>query len=200
MRPKLSRSAITIIALFIIVAGLAAGFVFNTHSEGFPGDILAGLQGKTGQSRSAGLHQDTMRGPARVIDGDTIEIGGARIRLQGIDAPEQAQRCATPSGKLWRCGRVATARLIAHLTGRSVSCAGRSPRSGIERDRYGRLIARCHVAGDDIGAWMVQSGWAFAYRRYSSDYSAAEARARQRGLGIWTGAVQPPWDWRQQKQ
>jgi endonuclease YncB( thermonuclease family) len=31
---------------------------------------------------------DTITGQASVIDGDTIEIHGKRIRLSGIDAPE----------------------------------------------------------------------------------------------------------------
>ena len=182
------------LGIFMIVVGFAAFFVFETQNQGVLSKISAQLQGKDIQSAPDASQQGALSGPARVIDGDTLEISGERIRLHGIDAPEQGQTCATPSGKRWTCGRVATAQLIEHLQGKSVACGG------IERDRYGRLIAICHVAGEDIGAWMVRGGWAFAYRRYSGNYIAEEADARRRGLGIWTGAVQPPWEWRQQSQ
>ena len=43
-------------------------------------------------------------GPARVIDGDTIEVHGLRIRLHGIDAPESRQLCRL-DGKPWQCGK-----------------------------------------------------------------------------------------------
>ncbi|MBP2534097.1 thermonuclease family protein [Agrobacterium tumefaciens] len=46
-------------------------------------------------------------GRASVIDGDTIEIQGQRIRLHGIDAPESAQVCNRANGKPYRCGREA---------------------------------------------------------------------------------------------
>ena len=61
--------------------------------------------------------QDVLTGPARVIDGDTVEIQGQRIRLHGIDAPETAQACTDGAGRSYRCGRAATDAL-AGLIGR----------------------------------------------------------------------------------
>ena len=43
-------------------------------------------------------------GPARIIDGDTLDIAGERIRLHGIDAPESRQSCVVGS-EVWRCGQ-----------------------------------------------------------------------------------------------
>jgi endonuclease YncB( thermonuclease family) len=50
-------------------------------------------------------------GTARIIDGDTIEAAGERIRLHGIDAPESKQTCEWP-GKTIPCGRLATLALM----------------------------------------------------------------------------------------
>ena len=45
----------------------------------------------------------TITGPARVIDGDTLGVSGQRIRLHGIDAPEKNQTCQI-EGTPWACG------------------------------------------------------------------------------------------------
>ena len=104
-------------------------------------------------------------GKPRVIDGDTIEIAGQRIRLHGIDTPEAKQLCEA-EGKPWRCGQEATFAL-ANIIGRTwVDCVER------DQDRYSRIIAVCKVGGpkgQDLGAWMVSEGWALAYRKYSKD-------------------------------
>ena len=63
-------------------------------------------------------------------------------------------------------------------------------------DRYGRMVATCTAGGDDLGAWLVENGWALAYRRYSLDYVDEEQRAQAGGLGMWRGAFVAPWDWR----
>lgn len=66
--------------------------------------------------------QDHIVGVASVIDGDTIEIHGQRIRLFGIDAPESSQLCARPGGERWRCGQRASLALADRIGRATVSC------------------------------------------------------------------------------
>ncbi len=132
-------------------------------------------------------------GVASVIDGDTIEVHGQRIRLHGIDAPESRQLCRL-DGKPWQCGKDAANALADKIARRPVTC------EDLGRDRYKRIIARCTVAGEDMGAWMVSQGWALAYRRYSLDYADEEAEARAARRGIWGSEFVPPWEWRRGKR
>ena len=132
-------------------------------------------------------------GQARVIDGDTIQISGERVRLQGIDAPETRQSC-TLSGVGWPCGQNAARMLTSVTDGQVVACKGN------KRDRYGRLIAVCYIGADDLNARMVRDGWALAYRRYGSEYVSQEVEARSAGSGIWRGQFVEPWEWRRQSR
>ena len=133
-----------------------------------------------------------LQGPARVIDGDTIDLEGVRIRLFGIDAPEHNQNCTDTRGRKWACGTFATEALSAVASG-NLSC------EELDRDRYGRVVARCFAGGRDIGAQMVAQGAAFAYRKYSTDYIALEARAESRGVGLWSGEAERPEAFRNHK-
>jgi endonuclease YncB( thermonuclease family) len=130
-----------------------------------------------------------LTGIVSVIDGDTIEMHGTRIRLHGIDAPEARQTCHK-AGKDWRCGKDAAWALEGLVRGKTVACAQR------DKDRYGRIVATCRIGRQDIGAWMVEQGWALAFRRYSSEYVVHEARARSGKRGMWAGSFEPPWEWR----
>ncbi len=132
-------------------------------------------------------------GQPRVIDGDTLEVAGQRVRVHGIDAPEIRQLCRR-DGEPWRCGMDATNALKAFLGNRPVSC------KELDRDRYRRIVAKCMVERTDIGGWMVTEGWALAYRRYSIDYVPHEAKARMARKGIWRGDFMPPWQWRKMKR
>jgi endonuclease YncB( thermonuclease family) len=135
-------------------------------------------------------------GKPRIIDGDTIDIAGQRIRLHGMDAPEAGQVCEA-EGKYWRCGQEATWAL-ANIIGRTwVTCMER------DKDRYGRIVAVCKVGGPrglDVGSRMVAEGWALAYRKYSKDYVGAEDAAKEASTGLWRGTFVPPWEWRRGKR
>ena len=93
----------------------------------------------------------TLSGVARVIDGDTIDVHGTHIRLNGIDAPESKQTCDL-NGQAYPCGQKATEALIVFLGARPVEC------SATGKDRYQRIIARCRVESTDLGNWMVEHG------------------------------------------
>ncbi len=143
---------------------------------------------------SAGFAEQPISGIATVIDGDTIEIHGTRIRLHGIDAPESRQECRRLDGTPWRCGQQAALALGGRIGHATVQCDGRS------QDRYRRLIAVCYLGNDDLNRWMVASGWAVAYRIYSMDYVADEKRAHDARLRIWSGTFEMPWEWRASKK
>ena len=130
-----------------------------------------------------------------VSDGDTIRSGQLRIRLHGIDAPERQQHCTTPDGARWACGnaaRDALKTLVASVA--ALDC------QITDVDRYGRLIMRCFAGEVDVGARLVRTGMALAYRRYADDYIADEEAARAARLGLWAGQFDAPWDWRRSKQ
>jgi len=137
--------------------------------------------------------QAEITGRATVIDGDTIEIHGERIRLDAIDAPESGQTCRR-DGEIWRCGQKAALALAEKIGQSTVRCEDRG------RGRYGRIIAICFARGEDLNAWLVAQGWALAYRRYSTEYVSQEEAARAAGLNIWRGEFVAPWEWRRGKR
>ena len=129
-------------------------------------------------------------GRASVIDGDTIEIHGQRIRLWGIDAPESRQLCHV-QGKPWRCGQRSALALSDWIGQRTVACAER------DRGRYGRVVATCSVAGEGVAAWLVRHGWALDWPRYSHRaYAGPQREAAAAKAGIWKGDFEKPWEWR----
>ncbi|SDE44776.1 thermonuclease family protein [Limimaricola pyoseonensis] len=125
-----------------------------------------------------------------VVDGDTFDVGGERVRLHGVDAPEAAQRCETPGGADWACGDWVTQEVTLRFAGREAVCAE------VDTDRYGRIVARCAIEGRDLGEAIVSAGLALAYEEYSDAYVNHEREARDDGRGIWRGTVQDPADWR----
>lgn len=132
-----------------------------------------------------------LSGLALIQDGDTFRIGTQVIRLNGIDAPENAQDCER-GGRSYNCGAKAENMLRSLLRG-GVSC------SGTDYDAYDRLLADCNANGSDVSAAMVRSGWALAYRKYSTSYVPEEDSARSERTGMWAGSFIPAWEFRAAK-
>jgi endonuclease YncB( thermonuclease family) len=127
-----------------------------------------------------------LAGPFYVIDGDTLAAGDERLRLEGIDAPEIDQTCQDGQGMAWPCGRDAKARLAALITEKGVECRGQ------DRDRYRRLLVRCHSGTLSINAVMVEEGLAVASGNYRDEEQAARVQER----GLWAGTFVFPRDFR----
>src|SRR5258705_9766360 len=115
---------------------------------------------------------DDLAGQASVIDGDTLEIHGTRIRLWGIDAPESSQLCRGEDSLQYRCGAKAANDLDAFIARRPVGCIP------ISLDRYGRMVASCSVGGVDLGGWLVSNGLALdCPQKYSRSLGNVKSNA-----------------------
>ena len=127
-----------------------------------------------------------LTGPARVIDSDGLEIGGARIMLFGIESVERPQVCFI-RGRPWACYDAAV-RQLETITGvADVSCTQIGA-----HDHYGRVLARCSVAGESVNEALVRAGFALAKRDETEEYVPAEDAARAERIGLWQGDFQYP--------
>lgn len=135
----------------------------------------------------------SIAGRASVIDADTVEIHGQRIRIWGIDAPEGGQTCMDGAGSEYRCGQIGSMKLSSYLDeAQPIVCTQR------DVDKYGRVVATCvNSFGQDVATWLVQNGHAIDWPLYSKgEYSGAQNFAKSRKAGIWQGTFIEPWEWR----
>jgi len=151
-------------------------------------------------ARAAPAPQPAVEGVSiDVQDGDSIVFRGSdgvklRVRIAGIDAPEQSQPFADASRQ--------------HL--RTMLRDRRIRIDPIKRDVYGRTVARLWVLDAeqpprDAALAQVEAGLAWHFRRYRADqtpaefarYAGAEQTARSARAGLWRdGPPEPPWDFR----
>ncbi|RWB54359.1 MAG: thermonuclease family protein [Mesorhizobium sp.] len=173
-----------LIFVTVAAAGALAAQTAIQHSDSLP-EINA--------SNWFGPKPQPITGVVSIIDGDTIEIHGQRIRFNGIDAPESKQYCEDAKGFEYPCGRRSAEALDSFLAAsRPVQC------TFVTWDRYHRFVGDCRRAdGVSVAAWMVEHGQALDWPRYSHGaYAAQQAKAEAAKVGLWVGNFQAPWDWR----
>jgi endonuclease YncB( thermonuclease family) len=129
------------------------------------------------------------RGLPRVVDGDTLDIRGERIRLFGIDTPELGQPWWDKDGNEHDAGQSARDALAGLIAGKRLSV------KVLREDKYQRSLAIVKVDGRDVARSLVSRGWAFASPG-SARYRRTENAARRRRRGFWRGEVMMPWEFR----
>ena len=125
----------------------------------------------------------------KVVDGDTIHLNGEKIRFTGIDAPELKQTCIK-EGVENSCGVTAKQILNNKIGNNTVECISEG------KDQYKRTLAECFVNDKSLSSYLVRTGYAFAYRRYSKKFIADEDYAKFNKLGMWSMEFDYPWDLR----
>ena len=125
----------------------------------------------------------------RVVDGDTIHLNGEKIRFTGIDTPELKQTC-TKDGAKDPCGITAKEILIEKIGDNIVNCISEG------KDQYKRTLAECFVNEESLSSYLVRSGYAFAYRKYSKKFVTDEDYARLNKIGMWSMKFDYPWNYR----
>jgi len=134
-------------------------------------------------------YKDIKSQDIQVTDADTIKINGEKIRFSGIDTPELKQNCIK-EGESDPCGITAKQILIDKIGNNKVICISEG------KDQYKRTLAECFVNDKSLSSYLVRSGYAFAYRRYSKKFIRDEDYARINKIGIWAMKFEYPWDYR----
>ena len=124
-----------------------------------------------------------------IVDGDTIVLNGEKIRFSGIDTPELKQTCMNADEKVF-CGKFAKMLLVKKIGNKMPECIKEG------KDIYKRTLAECFINGESLSTFLVRSGYAFAYRKYSDKFIKDEEFAKENKLGIWSMKFQYPWDFR----
>jgi micrococcal nuclease len=136
-----------------------------------------------------------------VVDGDTVDVwymsrAVDRLRLIGIDTPEthdprKPVRCFGPEA----AARTAELALLKRDAWLELDVQ--------DRDRYGRLLGYLWVDGQNLSVRLAAEGYATQLTippnvKYAEEIAAAEAVAREQGLGLWAdcgGPGVPPTDY-----
>ena len=182
----LMKKLLGLLVLFFLVNGNASAHSGGTNSEGCHNQKSNNTYHCHNPKKKS--ENSSTKNFIRIVDGDTIYIGKKKYRFSGIDAPEIKQSCEK-DGALFLCGAKAKEVLQNKISGHKVTCVEEG-----ERDYYSRILAECFVNGESLSAYMVKSGYAFAFRKYSKKFIKDEEFAETNKLGLWKSKFEYPWD------
>lgn len=126
----------------------------------------------------------------KVINADTIVINGGYLKFYAVDAPEANQTCADRQGRSYKCGREAALWLKSWITGNEIECRV------VKQDKSGNMMGICSLGDYDIGAALINAGWAVADINSADIYVPYQEQARANKRGLWQGKFYMPWDWK----
>ena len=139
-------------------------------------------------------------GKAIISDGDTIKINGEKIRFGGIDAPEtnffgKKQFCYLDDLEV-SCGNQSKEKLTEKIGKNSVKCLIEK-----NKDKYKRYVGECFLNNESLSVYMVRSGFAFDYPKYSKGkFKKDQDFAKYYSLGLWNMQFEYPWIWRKKNR
>ena len=143
--------------------------------------LLLVLVAGAGPIAAADIHRTP-----KIIDGETLEVGGKRFRLAGTDAPDPRQTCFIRKRE-YNCGRILTTALMDLVAGVTVRCKAVDKKPG---------VARCWAGSYELSEGMVHTGWELAMRREHKRFAPIERKAAAARRGLWQGEFVMPWDWK----
>ena len=156
------------------------------------GGVISSLSGKPAQRQQKAFNPNdypVVYGPVRVVNGDTLIMYGNYFKLYGIDAPESNQTCANRSGRSYNCGREAAMWLKSWIGENELEC------HVIRQNTKGDMEGTCSYGPYDLGAALVNAGWAVANVNVTDIYYPYEMQAQENKRGLWQGQFYMPWDW-----
>lgn len=160
----------------------------HKNSEGLSG-LINSLTGNHQQKQFDINALPSFTSAVSIVTADTLNAQGYNVKLYGIAAPSLDQTCANRNGASYNCGQQAALWLSSWLTTNPITCRVMSEAED------GSMVAVCFLGQYDIGAALVNAGWAVADTREASIYVPYEENAQSQRNGLWQGKFYKPWDW-----
>ena len=162
----------------------------KANEGGFFAKIFGGNSAEDSGSSFNPENYPAVEGYASAITGAMLKINGLHVKLLGLEAPYMQQTCADKFGQGYRCGQKSKDWLQNWLQGKMIKCHIISP------ENNGRATGVCFSQGYDVGAVIVNAGWAVAYTKNTDIYVPYEQQAGMKKRGLWAGTFYKPWDWK----